>query len=90
MLVIGWLSAFLFIVCGIPQALQSYKSGNADGISSAFLLMWYAGEILGAIYATSLKPIPVPILTNYIFNIVILTIIMKYKYFPRASRKEKI
>jgi len=82
---IGWLSAALFIICGVPQAYQSYKDGHSDGISSAFLLMWFAGEILGLIYILSIDPILLPIFVNYTFNLVVLGIIMKYKYLPRRS-----
>lgn len=88
MLFIGWLSAFLFIICGIPQAMKSYQDGNANGVSSAFLIMWYVGEVLGAVYALSLTPIPIPILTNYIFSIIVVTIIMRYKYFPRITKEK--
>jgi uncharacterized protein with PQ loop repeat len=81
--VIGWAGAFLFCVCGLPQAWKSIKEGHSDGLSTAFLQMWIWGEILTLIYV--LPKWHWPLIANYVFNIILILIILRYKYFPRFS-----
>lgn len=82
--IIGWLSSFFLGACGVPQAYFSWKRGKADDISWTFLIFWQAGEILGTIYVLSFTQIPFPILVNYIINIIVISIILRYKIKPRT------
>jgi len=81
---VGWLSSALLLLCGIPQAIKSVKTGNSKGISAMFIWMWFFGEIAGIIYICAMKEISLPLLTNYSFNVIIVFIIILYKYFPRT------
>lgn len=83
--IIGWLSSFFLGACGVPQAYFSWKRGRADDISWTFLLMWIFGEISGSIYVLSFIKIPWPIFVNYIVNIIVISIILKYKIKPKAD-----
>jgi uncharacterized protein with PQ loop repeat len=79
----GWISALTFAICAIPQAVQCYKQGHGDGISMAFLWVWFTGEITGII-AVPLTLGWVPwLLVNYIGNTTALLVIMRYRFFPR-------
>ena len=78
--IVGWLGAFFFAICAIPQAWQSYKLGNSDGISTMFLVFWFLGEVLMTIYV--LPTWDWPLLTNYIFNLILTSVICWYKIFP--------
>ena len=38
----------------VPQLIENYKSGSADGISLIFLVIWFVGDVTnlaGAIWA---------------------------------------
>ena len=83
--IIGWISSILLLLCGVPQAIKSIKDGNSSGISAAFLWLWYGGEIFGVIYIITMKDLSFPILTNYLFNVTMVTIMLFYKYFPRKE-----
>jgi len=84
--VIGWIGAILFCLCGVPQALRTYRTKSTTDISWWFLWMWYIGEILTLIYvmytSISNEYWQASLLTNYIFNICIITYIiaMKWRY----------
>lgn len=79
--IIGWIGTFFFSVCGLPQAIKSWRERSADGISWAFLFMWMAGEILTTIYTAFQPQLLVPLLVNYAFNIVLIGIIMYWKWY---------
>ena len=77
---IGWLGSILLAFCGLPQAIESYKTKNSDGLTWGFISMWFVGEILTVIYI-----IPKwhwPLIFNYTANIIFLSIILYYKIKP--------
>ena len=76
--VIGWVGSFLFSICAIPQAYQSYKEKSSKGINSLFLITWFLGEILCLLYGF-LVELPYPIMVNYIVNLSCLLVIAYYK-----------
>jgi uncharacterized protein with PQ loop repeat len=80
---IGWLGSILFCLCGLPQAIKSYKEGHSRGLSNAFLWLWFLGEILSFIYV--LPKLIWPLIGNYIVNFIFLLVIMKFKYFERIN-----
>ncbi len=75
--IIGWIGAVLLAFCGLPQAWKSIKDGNSDGITWSFMGMWLIGEILTLMYIWPEHQIP--LITNYILNIVFSSIILWYK-----------
>ncbi len=82
---IGWTAGILFALCGLPQAIQSYKQGHSDGLHSGLLQMWFWGEVLTIAYVYLKHGFDGPLMLNYIANILFLLIIMKYKYRPRQG-----
>jgi len=85
--ILGWIGSVLFAVAAIPQAWKSYKDGNSDGLSTLFLWLWFWGEIFVLIY--TIPKLLWPLLFNYIFNILLLFVILRYKYFPRKPVIDK-
>lgn len=78
---IGWIGSLLLAFCGLPQAWESYKTKNSDGLTWSFLLMWGVGEIFTIIYI-----IPKwhwPLIFNYTANIIFISIIVYYKIKPK-------
>lgn len=82
---IGYIGGLLLAGCAIPQVYESYKKGNAEGVSSGLLWMWWIGEYFMLAYFLIKHGWDGPVLLNYVFNIILVGIIMKYKYFPRQS-----
>jgi uncharacterized protein with PQ loop repeat len=78
---IGWLGSILLAFCGLPQAIESYKTKSSAGLTWGFLVMWFIGEILTVIYI-----IPKwhwPLIFNYTANIIFLSVILYYKIKPK-------
>ena len=77
---IGWIGSILLAFCGLPQAIESYKTKSSAGLTWSFLIMWGVGEILTVVYI-----IPKwhwPLIFNYTANIVFISIIVYYKIKP--------
>jgi uncharacterized protein with PQ loop repeat len=78
---IGWIGSILLAFCGLPQAIESYRTKNSDGLTWGFLIMWGVGEIFTVVYI-----IPKwhwPLIFNYVANLVFISIILYYKIKPR-------
>jgi len=74
---IGWIGSILMAFCGLPQAIESYKTKSSRGLSWGFLIMWFSGELLTLIYI--LPKMDLPLLFNYTANLIFLIIIIYYK-----------
>lgn len=84
--IIGWLGAFLFAICAIPQVIQTWKTKKAGDLSWLFLLFWLFGEILTFTYIIIddllQKITHFPLYINYLFNItLVLYLIYAKKYY---------
>ena len=79
---LGWIGSMLFAFCGLPQAIHAFRHKNADGMTWSFLMMWLWGEVFTLIYISSKQDV-VPLLANYILNVIFLLIILWYKVFPK-------
>ena len=77
MIILGWLSALFLGICGLPQALHSFKNKSSEGISSAFIWTWFLGEIAGFFYV--LPKGDMPLIVNYSANCIFTGIILYYK-----------
>jgi len=78
---IGWIGSILLAFCGLPQAIESFKTKNSDGLTWGFLIMWGVGELFTIIYI-----IPKwhwPLIFNYTANIIFISIILYYKIKPK-------
>jgi uncharacterized protein with PQ loop repeat len=79
--IIGWLGSILLAFCGLPQAIESYKTKSSEGLTWGFISMWFVGEIMTIIYI--LPQMVLPLIFNYTANIIFLSIIIYYKLKPR-------
>lgn len=78
---IGWIGSILLAFCGLPQAIESFKTKNSDGLTWGFLIMWGLGELFTIVYI-----IPKwhwPLIFNYTANIIFISIIVYYKIKPK-------
>lgn len=82
---IGWIGAILLSLCGLPQAIHSYKTKSSNGVSLYFLLMWLFGEVFTLVYVFE-KTDVLPLLVNYTLNIVFIMVILYYKLFNQDKQ----
>ncbi len=82
---IGWMSSFFLSACSLPQVIRILKDGHANGLSTSFLVMWTAGNILTQIYIIVKFGMIMSLLSKYWCNDVFLCIMLKYKLFPKTK-----
>ncbi len=83
--IIGWIGSIAFTICAIPFAVDVYKQGRADHITSLGLFLWVLGEICTLIYVVWQRDWP--LVLNYIGNLLSLMVIVKFKFSPRVRNK---
>jgi uncharacterized protein with PQ loop repeat len=82
--IIGWLGSICLAICGLPQAWMSYRDKHSHGISWAFVLLWAFGEAFALAYVYD--KLDLPLVTNYLTNILILGVILYYKINPGVEK----
>ena len=83
----GVISSACFIACSIPQVIQCVRSGHGKGINHAFMIIWIAGEFFLMAYAIYLHW-NLTLFLNAFFNAVLISVILRYIYWPRINSKE--
>lgn len=81
--VVGYVGAGLLAICAFPQMIMCAVEGHARGISHLFLLSWYIGEILMLYYCVAVIGTSGPLFYNYLANVIMLSVIARYKYWER-------
>lgn len=84
---IGWISSLCLACCGVPLALDSLKHRHSSGISKKFLWLWMMGEITGLAYCLYLGSYP--LIFNYGFNILLISPVLYYGYYPQLPERYK-
>lgn len=74
---IGWLGSLLLALCGLPQAIESYRTKSSAGLTWGFIMMWFVGEL--CTFAYVLPKMDFPLLVNYSANIIFLSVIIYFK-----------
>jgi uncharacterized protein with PQ loop repeat len=83
----AWIGSILLGVCALPQSYKSIKDKETVGVSPAFLWAWILGEMFTFVYVIFEK-YSVPLLLNYLLNIIFISVILYYFYFPKNLDKE--
>ncbi|KAI9798319.1 MAG: hypothetical protein M1833_004891 [Piccolia ochrophora] len=91
--VFGSMSLAAWIFLFIPQLIENYKQGSADGISLAFLAVWFVGDLtnfLGAIWA-GLVPTVIALAIYFCFaDLVLIGQCLYYRFInAHKTRREQ-
>lgn len=81
---VGYVGAFLLAICAFPQMVMCAVKGHARGLSHGFLLSWYFGEIFMLYYCIKTVGTNGPLFYNYFANTIMLSVIVRYKYWERS------
>jgi uncharacterized protein with PQ loop repeat len=82
--IIGWAGNIFFAICGLPQAIKTYKTKHIADLSGLFLWLWVSGELLTFVYVV-LNDIEnqtshYPLYFNYTFNLTLAVYLVWAKY----------
>jgi uncharacterized protein with PQ loop repeat len=78
---LGYIGSIMLAICGLPQAIESFKTKSSEGLTWGFLALWFWGEIFT--FAYILPKMDLPLLINYSANIIFLSVIIYFKLFPK-------
>jgi hypothetical protein len=78
---LGYIGSIMLAICGLPQAIESYKTKSSEGLTWGFIGLWFWGEIFT--FAYILPKMDLPLLINYSVNIIFLSVIIYFKLFPK-------
>lgn len=81
--ILGWLGSICLALCGVPQAVMSYRERHSHGISWGFLVLWAFGELFALAYVYD--KLDLPLLLNYAVNILIVGVILYFKVRPEVG-----
>ena len=73
---IAYIGGILLTVCGIPEVVRTVKDKRCH-LGWPFLLLWFFGEAFMLVYSMDLKSNP--LIMNYLFNTIIVGIMLYYK-----------
>ena len=77
---LGWLGGLMLAFSAVPQALESYRCKNSNGLTWPFLMMWFWGEVFMIVYIVPKGDII--LIANYAINLFLVAIILRYKIWP--------
>lgn len=83
---IGYIAMAFLMLAGIPQAYRIYKQGHAQGVSTYYIVMVLLGFITMMWYVL-LTNKSIPLIVNYVINIISFAIMAWYKAYPRKIVK---
>ena len=85
----GWFGALCLGICAIPQAYESWNTGNSSGITWGLLILWWLGEVFTLGYIAGKDTLDLPLITNYVANTFFVSVIIWFKLHPRTRTGEK-
>jgi uncharacterized protein with PQ loop repeat len=83
MIELGWIGSFCLAICGLPLAIEVFKSKNASHVNGLFLLLWTLGEIFTLAYVVYNRDYP--LILNYLVNLLTLIVVIYYKLKPSGK-----
>ena len=81
--IIGWIATAILAFKAFPQVLKCYRKGNAKGVSPMFLWFWVVGQALMLTFMLLQTTITYPVVVYCAINVIMVSIILRYRYFPR-------
>lgn len=84
-LISGWVGSFMLAFCSVPQAVQTLRTRNVDGLSLQMMYMWLFGCIFALIFGLHTR-VPPQVLVSYISNIVSASVIITCIYLWRKPK----
>ncbi len=79
---IGYLAACLTTAAFVPQALLTWRSRRADGVSTTMYLVLLSGVLLWLYYGVLISSLPIIIANTITFVLASFILVMKLAYRP--------
>lgn len=76
----GWIGSASYAAYSVPQAVDAYKTGKTNGLSSAMIWLLFFGSLCSLLYV--LPDFTSPLFYNFSIALSAAAVILKYHYFP--------
>lgn len=78
---IGYLAGICITLTSLPQAIQTFKTKNVEGLSASTFLIFNVGLVCWIVYGAHLHSMPMMIFNSLslCFSIPVLFMIIKYR-----------
>lgn len=77
----GWIGALSYSIYSIPQAVDAFRIGRTEGLSSGMVLLLFFGALFSLIYI--LPNFSSPLFYNFSISLIAASTIFRYHFFPR-------
>jgi uncharacterized protein with PQ loop repeat len=88
--IIGWVGSIVLSFSALPQAIHTFKTKEANSLSTSFLNMWMFGELFTFAYIIAhdleVEKYQYPLYLNYGLNLIIVA----YLIYAKARYKQKL
>lgn len=74
---IGYIGSIFLTINAVPELIRTINDQRCH-IGWPMLVLWFVGEVFMTIYAFALKN--PPLILNYVFNFIIVVIMLGYKF----------
>ncbi len=74
--IIGYIGSMFLAINAVPELIRTINDDRCH-VGWPMLVLWFLGEIFMTIYAIQLKNFP--LILNYVFNFIIVVIMLWYK-----------
>lgn len=82
--IIGYLGSIFLTFCAVPELIRTIKD-NRCHIGWPMLTLWFVGEVFMTTYSFMLWNFP--LMMNYIFNFIVVIVMLVYKVRTYYRRK---
>jgi len=80
---IGSIGGICLALSALPQAIKILKEGHANGIASGSIWLWGIGSAALTSYVLVKHSTDLILVINYLFNLSLVLVAFKYKYWPK-------
>ena len=74
---LGWIGSLFLGICALPETIRTVKDKRCH-VGWGMLLLWYFGELF-VFFHVLFNIHDLALLTNYLLNIILITIMLYYK-----------
>ena len=83
----GWIGALSYSIYSIPQAIEAWRQGKTQDLSTGMVLLLFFGGLCSLIYI--LPDIKSPLFYNFSASVIASSTIARYHFFPRKQKIDK-
>ncbi|KAI8974471.1 PQ loop repeat-domain-containing protein [Pilobolus umbonatus] len=86
-LLLGYASILCWLNAQLPQVIENYKMGSADGLSFNFLSIWLAGDTANLIGAVLTHQLPFQLYLGIYFVLIDVCLVFQWIYYNKLGTK---